>query len=88
MGARFHLDPESGFVLDALTGEWLTTAEEVFTAVYPLLPPDDTLCGIPEAVILNSFLKVLDQRLAQRNSPPKDKLDHGKQILHTPPVSS
>jgi len=35
---RFAPDPESGFVLDRETGEWLTTAEEVFDALSPLLP--------------------------------------------------
>ena len=32
---RFSLDPESGFVKDHLTNEWLTTAEQVFDAIYP-----------------------------------------------------
>jgi hypothetical protein len=35
---RFSLDPESGFVRDHAAGEWLTTAEEVFDAMFPMLP--------------------------------------------------
>ncbi len=35
---RFSLDPESGFVRDHAAGEWLTTAEEVFDVLSPLLP--------------------------------------------------
>jgi len=35
---RFSMDPESGFVRDHAREEWLTTAEEVFDAMLPLLP--------------------------------------------------
>ena len=34
---RFTLDPESGFVYDRENKEWLTAAEEVFNALWPLL---------------------------------------------------
>ena len=35
---RFTVDPESGFVFDRENNEWLTTAEEVFDVLSPLLP--------------------------------------------------
>jgi hypothetical protein len=34
---RFALDPESGFVRDTANHKWLTTAEEVFDALLPLM---------------------------------------------------
>ena len=35
---RFAFDEESGFVIDRETGEWLTTAEEVFDAMIQHMP--------------------------------------------------
>ena len=35
---RFAFDNESGFVIDRETGEWLTTAEEVFDAMIQHMP--------------------------------------------------
>jgi hypothetical protein len=32
--ARFHYDSESGFIYDNQSREWLTSAEEVFHAMY------------------------------------------------------
>jgi len=37
MQNRFEFDPESGFVFDRDTGEWLTTTTEVFDAMLPFL---------------------------------------------------
>ena len=35
---RFAFDEESGFVIDRETGEWLTTAEDVFYAMIQHMP--------------------------------------------------
>ena len=45
---RFTLDPESGFVFDRENNEWLTTAEEVFDVLSPLLP-NSAICAEREA---------------------------------------
>ena len=39
---RFTLDPESGFVYDRDTDEWLVTPEAVFDVMWPLLPNTTT----------------------------------------------
>ena len=38
---RFYLDPESGFVVDETDKEWLTTADEVYTAMQGELAQKD-----------------------------------------------
>jgi hypothetical protein len=58
---RFSLDPESGFVRDHAAGEWLTTAEEVFDAMFPMLPNagvrGDRLAGVPCTGVVGPEIK-------------------------------
>lgn len=42
---RFTLDPESGFVFDRYATDWMTSAEEVFDALSPLLPNTNFQAG-------------------------------------------
>lgn len=57
---RFILDSESGFVWDTNNEKWMTSAEEVFTALHPLLPNAPAAAATPNINTLNDIKNTAD----------------------------